>query len=235
MDYRRANFGAYSDRQHFTDKLGPAYDRGEATRTHVTSSQLAGVAQNNVASSQPRSDEDCATTSVVPGTSEASPSSQGEAFLPGKYSCPEDVWKSGLNPNYWRWGLVFNQGNGMNVTEERIRERLRIIAARLLKKIYGNHYRDRGRVRFMAFQHGSEERYDQHFHVLMAIEGERHGWPDWRIALQVQSIDRLSRSGAWNEKPVHVDFRWRNGNRYHSYDSRFLQSRNGAEVNWFVL
>jgi hypothetical protein len=63
----------------------------------------------------------------------------------------------------WRWGLVFNQGNGMNVTEERVRERLRTIAGRLLRKMYGNHYRSRGNVRFIVFQHGSPKRHNRIF------------------------------------------------------------------------
>ena len=45
----------------------------------------------------------------------------------------------GFNEEFWRHGLVFNQGNEMNVTEYRVQERLRFITSRLLRKLYGNH------------------------------------------------------------------------------------------------
>ncbi len=122
----------------------------------------------------------------------------------------------------------------MNMSEERVRERLHVISTRLLRKVFGNHWRGKGRVRFLVFQHGSIERHDQHFHVLMAIEGDPHDRTDSDIATQIEHIDRLNRS-AWDEKLVHVDCEWHKGNRYPSYSSRFLQLRGGEDANWFLI
>ncbi len=239
MDYAGANFGAYSEGQKLADDLDAASEGAAHAR-------LIGLAPQNSGMIYAADKGTCEALAAMTGDAaqpiaamnvcpEKEPNDGLGAFLKQKYSSPKDVWKRGLNQEYWRWGLVFSQGHCMNVTEERVRERLRTISGRLLRKIYGNHYRARGRVRFLGFQHGVAKQHNQHFHVLMAIEGEAHGWLDWRVALQVQSIDRLARTGAWNEKPVHIDFKWRNGNRYHSYTSRFLQFRNGTDVNWFVL
>ena len=221
MDYRSANCGAYSDRQRFTDELGPASDLGE----RVSAPEPRQLAKPNGG---------VAGGGASPVGDRLRPSPGDQAFLPGKYSRPEDVRKEGLNPEYWRWGLVFNQGNGMNVTEDRVRERLGIIAPRLLRKMYGNHWRGRGHVQFIVCQHGSKQGYDQHFHALMAIVGEPNGWSDFRVAMQVQAIDQRARA-AWNEKLVHIDWNWKYNNRYHSYTSRFLQFRGGDDANWFIV
>ena len=122
----------------------------------------------------------------------------------------------------------------MNVSEERARERLRVIAGRLLFKMYGKYYRKKARVRFFVFTHGSKEAHNQHFHALMAIIGEDHQWPDWRIAQTIQSIDLLFICENRWEKPVHVDFDWKKGNRYHSYVGRFTQNAPCAD-DWFVI
>ena len=110
-------------------------------------------------------------------------SNTSSAFHDKRYTSIKHAWECGLNEHFWRWGLVFNQGNEMNVTEHRVKDRLRVVASRLLRKIYGNRYRDKAKVRFLAFRHGVAESFNEHYHALMAIEGEPHEWSDDKIAL----------------------------------------------------
>jgi hypothetical protein len=121
----------------------------------------------------------------------------------------------------------------MNVSEDRLKERLRFIASKLLRKIYGNRYRGKAKVRFAVFQHGHRKSFNQHYHVLMAIEGEPNDWSDFRIATAIRRIDQELVKGHRWEKPVHVDWNWQKGNRYHAYGSRFAVNRFDGE--WFIL
>jgi hypothetical protein len=155
------------------------------------------------------------------------------AFHDRQYRSVRDAWEHGFNENFWRWGLVFNQGNDMNVSADRVKVRLRFIASNLLRKIYGNRYRRKARVRFAVFQHGRRQCFDQHYHVLMAIDGEPNDWSDFRIAMTVRGIDQELVQGHKWEKLVHVDWNWRKGNRYHAYGSRFAVNRFDGE--WFIL
>jgi hypothetical protein len=155
------------------------------------------------------------------------------AFHSHQYRSVRDAWERGFNEEFWRWGLVFNQGNEMNVSEDRVKERLRYIKSKLLREIYGNRYRGRARVWFAVFQHGVRQSFDQHYHALMAIDGESNEWSDSRIAMTIRRIDHeLVRGHRW-EKPVHVDCDWYKGNRYHRYVSRFAANRLDGE--WFIL
>src|SRR5262249_31096552 len=70
------------------------------------------------------------------------------AFHNHQYRSVRDAWERGFNEMHWRLGLVFNLGNGMNVSENRVRERLRFIASKLLRTMYGNRYRGKATVRF---------------------------------------------------------------------------------------
>ena len=156
------------------------------------------------------------------------------AFHQHRFTSIKEAWAHGFNEECWRWGLVFNQGNGMNVSEERVRERLRVIAGRLLLKMYGKNYRKKAKIRFIVFRHGSKQNYNQHFHAVMAIIGESHQWPDWHIVQTIRSIDFLfTRCNRW-EKPIHVDYDWKIENRYHSYVSRFVQ-KSPTTDDWFVI
>ncbi len=155
------------------------------------------------------------------------------AFLHRNYSSVAHAWSSGLNDHAWRWGLVFNQGNGWSVSESRVRERLRFIRSNLLRAIFGNGHRGKGSIRFLAFRHGSVRSFSQHWHVLMGIEGNRPDWGDFRICFKVRNIDRHFIGSAKSEKVVHVDWGWREGNRYHSYVSRYVQA--GKPDDYFVL
>ena len=105
-----------------------------------------------------------------------------QPFLDRYYNSPQQVFANGFNPELWRWGLTFNQGNGMSVSEDRVRERLAKMAVQFLKQTYGNKYRKKARIRFIVFQHGSLQTSDQHFHALMAIMGEPHGISDDAVA-----------------------------------------------------
>jgi len=160
---------------------------------------------------------------------------EADGFLDLGYSSPEEVFAKGLNPEFWRWGLTFNQGNGMDVTEERVRARLSKIAAGFLRDRYGNKYRRKARIRFVVFQHNCADGSDRHFHALMGFLGEPHGMSDAKVADAIEKLDESIRKGWWGEKPVHVDFGWKKGNTFHSYVSRYVQAGKGQEPNWFML
>ena len=121
----------------------------------------------------------------------------------------------------------------MNVSEDRVKERLRFVKSRLLREIYGNRYRGKATVWFAVFQHGVRHSFNQHYHVLMATEGEPNDWSDFRVAMAIRRIDRELVKGHRWEKPVHVDWDWQKGNRYHAYGSRFAVNRFDGE--WFIL
>ena len=161
------------------------------------------------------------------------------AFLPGNYKTVADAWSHGLNEKYWRHGLVFNQGNGHNVTRNRVRERLSFIACRLLRNIFGNRYRDKGDVRFLGVEEGSKKSYNQHYHVLMAIDGD-HGWDVRRVQQEIKTIDAmfLISHGWYGEKPAEIECGWELGNRYHSYTTKMLQrllrTPSREDADWFL-
>src|SRR6476646_3606945 len=69
--------------------------------------------------------------------------------------------------------------------------------------------------------HGDLKSFNQHWHVLMAIDGSRPDWDDFRVEMKTLDIDREFIRPAKSEKLVHVDREWREGNRYHSYVSRY--------------
>jgi hypothetical protein len=73
------------------------------------------------------------------------------AFHDRQYRSFKDACEHGFNESFWRWGLVFNQGNDMNVSADRVKARLRFIASKLLRKIYGNRHRDKATVRCNFF------------------------------------------------------------------------------------
>jgi hypothetical protein len=153
-------------------------------------------------------------------------------FLDERYKSTKDAYKNAFNPDYWRHGITISQGNELNVSEKSAQERLIFIRARLLRKTFGNHFRQKkASVDFCVFKHGSKLCFDEHFHALMGIQGN-HDWSDAQIAEAIQSID-LDRphSKRW-EKPLHVDYDWEDGNQFHSYVSRFVQ--NGSD-DFFII
>ena len=130
------------------------------------------------------------------------------------------AWAQGLNEDAWRWCLVFNLGNEMNMSAHRVEERLRYIAAHLLRRIYGNQYRKKKtHLICLSFNHGTKKAYNEHFHALIAIDGPRHEWSDFRIMMTIRQLDLLFLAGRdfggapslediykrHFEKPVHVD------------------------------
>src|SRR6516225_740644 len=114
------------------------------------------------------------------------------AFYSGNYRSVTDAW-CGLDADYWRHGITVNLGNGMNVSEEEAVRRLNYIRVRLLKKMFGNNFRRKNAaIRFLLFRQGSRLCFNQHFHALMAIEGD-HNWSDRRIAEAIREIERTDR------------------------------------------
>jgi hypothetical protein len=131
-----------------------------------------------------------------------------------------DAWRHGFNPEYWRHGITISQGLGWNVSEAEAKRRLNYIRMRLSKAMFGNNFRRKGaKIKFLTFKHGSRATSDEHYHALMAIEGDRN-WSDEQIAKAIAEIDRNRSKRHW-EKDVHVDFDWLKGNRFHSYVARY--------------
>jgi hypothetical protein len=129
------------------------------------------------------------------------------------------VFGSDLNGRYWRHCITLNLGNGMSISEEEAKRRLNYLRVQLLKAMFGNSWRRKGgKIAFLVFKQGSRERENQHFHVLMAIEG-KHNWSDFRIAMKIRSIELWRPRKRW-EKPAHVDWDWKKGNVFMAYVSR---------------
>jgi hypothetical protein len=113
----------------------------------------------------------------------------------------------------------------MNVSEERCRERLKFISSRLLRQLYGNKHRRTGhQVHFLAAAEGRKTSHNLHHYILLAVDGD-HGWSDFRIKMTIQDIDILFlEQFGWNwEKPIHINYKWKRGNRYHSYSTDSIQ------------
>jgi hypothetical protein len=140
------------------------------------------------------------------------------AFRDCKSASVRDAWQR-LDPEYWRHGLTISQGLGWSVSGDQATRRLIYIRVRLLKAMFGNNFRRKSaKIKFLVFRQGSRKRFNQHFHVLMAIEGD-HGWSDQKIAEAIYAIDRKRSKRHW-EKDVHVDWDWIKGSRFHSYVAR---------------
>ena len=148
-----------------------------------------------------------------------SDNSKHRAFLDYAGTSVADVGRHALNPEYWRHGITISQGLGWSVSEVEATRRLNYIGVRLSKAMFGNNFRrKRAKIRFLTFRQGSRASFNQHYHALMAIEGD-HNWSDQQIAEAIREIDRNRSKRHW-EKDVHVDFDWKKGNRFHSYVAR---------------
>jgi hypothetical protein len=137
------------------------------------------------------------------------------------------VFASDLNGAYWRHCITLNLGNGMSVSEGEAKRRLNYLRVRLLKAMFGNSWRRKGvNIRYLSFKQGTQDRGNQHFHVLMAIEGN-HDWSDLRIAMEIQSIERGRSKKPW-EKDAHLDWDWwKKDNAFMRYVSR--EATRGAD------
>jgi hypothetical protein len=144
---------------------------------------------------------------------------QPEPFHHKTWTSVDEAWADGLNEEYWRWGITISQGLGWNVSEETLMNRLNYIRCGLGRALFGNNWRRRAcRISFLVFRHGSMQSFDQHFHAVMAIEGD-HGWSDEQVAKEITAIELKRKRFHW-EKLAYVDFDWREGNRFHKYIRR---------------
>jgi hypothetical protein len=160
-----------------------------------------------------------------------STNSKPRAFLDYKGTSVADVWRHGLNPECWRHGITISQGLDWSVSEVEATKRLNYIRVRLLKAMFGNNFRRKSaKIRFLKFKQGARASFNQHFHALMAIEGD-HNWSDQKIAEAIRKIDRNRSKRHW-EKDVHVDFDWKNGNRFHGYVAR--KAASDADSVWVM-
>ena len=133
-----------------------------------------------------------------------------------------EILARSINITYWRFGITINQGNDMSVSAENAHRILNYIRVRLLKAIFGNNYRRKGaEIHFMQFTQGSRDKGNQHFHVLMGIEGN-HDWSDQKIADTINEIERNRPKRTW-EKAAHVDWDWEKGNAFHRYVAREMK------------
>ena len=76
-------------------------------------------------------------------------------FHSDRSSSLKEAFQKGFNETYWRHGIVISQGNGMSVSKDEAFQRLNNIRRLLLRKMFGNHWRTKGKINFMIFQHGS--------------------------------------------------------------------------------
>ena len=156
--------------------------------------------------------------------------SRQAAFLDYKGTTVADVWRHAPNPKYWRHGITISQGLGWSVSEAEATRRLNYIRVHLLRAMFGNNFRKRAKIEFLTFKHGLRATSDQHYHALMAIEGD-HDWPDEQIAKAINEIDRNRLKRHW-EKDLYVDFDWIKDNRFHSYVARYAANDpDGVSVN----
>jgi hypothetical protein len=141
------------------------------------------------------------------------------AFRDRENSSIADAWQYGLNEHYWRHGITINQGMGWSVSEAEAKRRLNYIRVHLLKAIFGNNFRrKKAKITFLAFKQSAYKTDNQHFHALMAIEGD-HSWSDQKIANAINEIECNREKKRW-EKNVYVDWNWNKGNRFHGYVAR---------------
>jgi hypothetical protein len=149
------------------------------------------------------------------------------AFHEERFATAQDALQRGLNEKFWRHGIDISQGNGMNVSEKEATRRLNSIRRHLGRQMFGNHWREKGKIVFMVFGHGSRKSDDEHYHALLGIRGD-HNWSNFKIAMTIKSIElmRHLRTERYWEKMAHVDWDWKKkGNRYHGYVGRFANSR----------
>jgi hypothetical protein len=147
----------------------------------------------------------------------------GQPFFEGRYKSIRDCFSKAFNPNFWRHGLVISQGNDWNVSYHRAKNRLKFVGQRLLRAIFGNRWREKARAYFFLCKHGKRESFNVHWHAMLGIEligSAIMRWSDEKIAVEIAKIDQEF-CGHRSEKHVHVDCLWENGNRYHSYITRF--------------
>jgi hypothetical protein len=137
-------------------------------------------------------------------------------FRDYKGASTADAWQHGFNPEYWRHGITISQGLDWSVSEAEATRRLNYIRVHLLKAMFG---KKGAEIKFMVFEQGSRATFNQHYHALMAIEGD-HNWSDEQIAKATNEIDRNRSKRHW-EKDVHVDFGWIKDSRFHSYVARY--------------
>jgi len=87
-----------------------------------------------------------------------------------------------LDERYWRHGLTVSLGNGLNVSEHHARRRLRYVALRLKRMIWGNDKRQR-KIEFFVFKH---QFVNRHKKKQQLTRGSR----DWTEQEQRQLVEK---------------------------------------------
>jgi hypothetical protein len=87
-----------------------------------------------------------------------------------------ETWKYGLNENYWTHGITISLGNGLNVSESQVKRRLRYIACRLKRQIWGHEDKNQRKIEFFVFKH---QFFDQHKKKDEKETGSRN-WSVWK-------------------------------------------------------
>lgn len=165
------------------------------------------------------------------------------AFLPGNYDTAQKAWKYALNPDYWTHCLAVTLGNGLSISEADAKRRLSYIAVRLKRNLWGNRHQKQGKIEFIAFhhsdannkhkksrdkevggafRHGRSASSHEHYHAFMHVGGG-HGQSNQEIASAIREIER-ARNRLPRDKEVHVDSDWWNGNSFHGYVTRQVNS-----------
>ena len=92
-----------------------------------------------------------------------------------------------LNEDYWRHGITVSLGNGMSVSEENAKRRLRYIALHLKRRIWGNNHRKQRNIEFIVFKH---QLVNQHKNKEENEAGSQHRSDKWQKDL----VDRRHRA-----------------------------------------
>jgi hypothetical protein len=106
------------------------------------------------------------------------------AFKDGKYCSVREAWRRGLNERKYRHCLTLSLGNGLSVSERHTRDRLKYIALKLKRQIWGNDHRDQRKIEFLVFKHS--EANSKHRKKQDRETGSR----DWSETLQQQLVEK---------------------------------------------
>jgi hypothetical protein len=90
-----------------------------------------------------------------------------------------------LNEEYWRHGITISLGNRMSVSlsEAQVRDRLRYIALRLKRRIWGNNHDKQRKIEFFVFRHRWINKHKRQ-------EEKKTGSANWSDRWQKELVER---------------------------------------------
>jgi hypothetical protein len=110
------------------------------------------------------------------------------AFKDGKYISVLSAWQHGLNEERYRHCLTVSLGNGLSVSEQHMKGRLKYIALRLKRRIWGNDKRDQRKIEFLAFMHSGANKKHKN------KRGKEIGSRQWSVSRQQELVNKHHQS-----------------------------------------